>query len=459
MHLAKQERLHRMKYYLAFFLMTFSLASAVFLRGGVYPRQWEWSALGISVASVLWILPKPNAETPQGKIWELKLLAVLLGWMWFQLIPLPLALIERLSPSHWTAVAAAREATGHYGRMWIALSVSPPATMERLLAVVPAMAIFVAAREMGWQWRHRIWIAVAPVIGVAWLESILGLLQFYSMRISGGQAGSVAGTYINRNHFAGLLEMAFPLAVMWAVAKWRRTSSTLSRPVGLALSTAALVGIAACLLLAVALSLSRMGFISTLIGVGFTSLILLASWANRYPILHSMRWIIPLGFTLCILIALPSKELILRFADIASTDQLPKDARLEIWKNSLQLVSAYKWTGCGLGAYERGLYRYKTTAPINTIDFAHNDYLQILAELGIFGAILAALLLASICWKLLSVVLWKKETGSWELAVGLLVALLTIGLHSLTDFNLYIPANALAFAWLCGTAISPGIGA
>ena len=43
------------------------------------------------------------------------------------------------------------------------------------------------------------------------------------------------------------------------------------------------------------------------------------------------------------------------------------------------------------------------------------------------------------------------------LAVGLVGALLAIGLHSLVDFNLYIPANALAVAWLAGLAVSPGL--
>lgn len=54
-------------------------------------------------------------------------------------------------------------------------------------------------------------------------------------------------------------------------------------------------------------------------------------------------------------------------------------------------------------------------------------------------------------------VLWRRSTRNWELAVGLLAAFVTVGIHSLGDFNLYIPANALVFAWLSGTAVSPGL--
>jgi len=55
------------------------------------------------------------------------------------------------------------------------------------------------------------------------------------------------------------------------------------------------------------------------------------------------------------------------------------------------------------------------------------------------------------------VVLWKRGGREWELTVGLLCALLAIGFHSLADFNLYIPANALPVAWLGGVAISPAL--
>ena len=114
-------------------------------------------------------------------------MGILLAWMMFQLAPLPPALVERLTPEHWNAVAAARAATGQDPRAWVSLSVAPSATFERLLDVVPAMAAFVVAREMAWWWRDRIWIAVAPVVGVASLESILGLTQFYFMRVVGGE--------------------------------------------------------------------------------------------------------------------------------------------------------------------------------------------------------------------------------------------------------------------------------
>jgi O-antigen ligase len=445
----------------AYGLMTMSLAAAVFLRGGVYPQQWEWSALGISLASTLAVLCLPKPERAPGDAWGFTLMALLLGWMLFQLLPLPPGMVQRLSPARWSVVSAARAATGYDMHNWTALSVAPSATFGRLLDVIPAMAAFVAAREMAWWWRDRMWVAVAPVIGVACFASILGLIQFYFNRIANGQGGLVSGTYVSHNHFAGLVEMGFPVALMWAIATWRRGESALNRSVPSALWTATLLAIAACLLMGVIVSLSRMGFISTLVEAALVLLTLLGSWFARNPAGHGLfhwgRWIIPVAVPLCVLVVLPPHELIQRFADMAGNGDVTTRGRMEIWRETIQLASAYKWTGCGLGAYERGLYRYKNLAPTNTIDFAHNDYLQIVAELGIAGALLAGALGAWVLSRLLSVVIWRRRARSWELAVGVLGAVLALGVHSLADFNLYIPANALVFAWLCGVGTSTGL--
>src|SRR4029077_4416311 len=92
---------------------------------------------------------------------------------------------------------------------------------------------------------------------------------------------------------------------------------------------------------------------------------------------------------LILLFVLPPDELIARFGHITTEPDMTIQARAEIWGNTTREVAASPWTGVGLGAYEHGLSRFKTIAPTSTVDFAHNDYLQILAELGIPGAVLA----------------------------------------------------------------------
>jgi O-antigen ligase len=162
-----------------------------------------------------------------------------------------------------------------------------------------------------------------------------------------------------------------------------------------------------------------------------------------------------MALPLFLLACLPTRELLDRFAEITQGNRAASDTRTGIWGDSLHLIAAYKWVGCGLGAYEYAFYRFNTNSPMDTVDFAHNDYLQIAAELGWIGATLAAALALWIVWRVLSVVLRLRSSRNWELAVGILGALFAIGLHSLADFNLYIPANALTLAWLSGIADSP----
>jgi O-antigen ligase len=441
----------------AYSLMSVSLFAAALLSGGVYPQQWEWSALGVSTAALLVVNCSSMDERPSRKNWGCWLMTALLAWMALQMVPLPPALVTWLSPERWSAISAARTLTGQRAGTWVALSTAPGETLKRLLDVVPAMAAFLVSRKLCQSWRRRAWVLVIPVIAVAWLESMLGLLQFYMVQ-TGDSHARVNGTYVNPNHFAGLLEISFPLAILWAVSVWRNAVTRHTNSAGPALAAIVLLVVGACLLMGIVLSLSRMGFISTLASTILTTFTLLGTqtW-RRAGIGLGWRWLTCMALLVCLLVFLPTRGMIDRLAKLTATEELADEYRLKIWSDSLHLIAAYRWTGSGLGAYEYGLYRFKTVAPMLRVDFAHNDYLQIIAELGLVGAALAGGLALWIFWRLVSVVLWMRGSRNWELAVGLLGALLAIALHSLVDFNLYIPANALALAWLCGIADSPGL--
>jgi O-antigen ligase len=201
-----------------------------------------------------------------------------------------------------------------------------------------------------------------------------------------------------------------------------------------------------------------MAFLSTLIASGFAAAVLLFKRLNdpgRRP--RMWQWIAALTVPLLIAVFLPTRELVLRFSELAATDEISRDDRIQIWRDTTKVIADYPWTGTGLGAYERGLYRHKTVAPTRTVDFAHNDYLQAMAELGIAGSIPAAALALWIFSKLVRSVFLRRDSRNWEWSVGLLAAGLAIAVHSLADFNLYVPANALTFAWLSGVAVSLGV--
>ena len=445
--------------WLVYAALALCLALAVLLEGGVDPVQWQWIAALISLASFLCLTVQSKRTNDTRLSPELAILGALLLWMLFQLVPLPPGLVAFLSPQRWGGALAARVATGSPIRSWLPLSVAPAATLERLLYVVPAMAAFVSAREMGrWWGGRRLWIIVAPVIVVALLESWFGLDQFFSAQAASPNPQVVRGTYVNRNHFAGLLELALPLAIMWAIAilyKAKKRGGEV--PAGAAIRSSMLLAIAAGLLTMVMASLSRMGFIASLSAIAVAA----SGWLfMRREADHASTpkwlWLIPVVLPLSIFALFSTNAMVLRFADTPGPGEMTADGRMQIWSETIRLIGAYKWTGTGLGAFEQGLYPLRHFSPDFTFDFAHNDYLQVLAELGVIGGFLAIALAGRVLWKPISVIL---DNGSRHraLAVGLVGALLAIGLHSLVDFNLYIPANALAVAWLAGLAVSPGL--
>jgi O-antigen ligase len=317
----------------------------------------------------------------------------------------------------------------------------------------------VAAREMGrWWGGRRLWLIAAPVIAVALIESWFGLDQFFSAQAASPDAQVVRGTYVNRNHFAGLLELALPLAVMWAIAilyKAKKRGGEV--PAGAAIRSSMLLAIAAGLLTMVMASLSRMGFIASLLAIAFVALgWLFVRRGGDHAKAPKWLWLMPMALPLGIIALFASNAMVLRLADTPGPGEMTADGRMQIWSETLRLIGAYKWTGTGLGAFEQGLYPLRHFSPDFTFDFAHNDYLQILAELGVIGGFLAIALAVRVLWKPISVIL-DSDSRHRALAVGLVGALLAIGLHSLVDFNLYIPANALAVAWLAGLAVSPGL--
>lgn len=438
--------------------LTAALATGIVLKGGVWPRQWNWSVLAIALAGVaLWVLSGKRDRAPADRSITL-LIAAFAGWCVFQMLPLPAGLVALLSP---TRVELAR-AVGPVS--WLPLSIAPAHTFECLLNVGAAIVTLLVARDLGWHWRSRPWIPVAPLLALAGLEGLLGLVQFYLQRMNEAPKPWSTGTYVNRNHYAGFLELILPLAVAASVAVWRAGVTRHSRPAAPAVKASALLGLAALLLAAVVTSQSRMGYVAALGGLLLTGLLAAGATEQRmYGPARRWRWIVPaatvvLGLSLLFAL-IPTRELVERFAAMAGTGDANAEVRSQIWRETIPLVRAYPFTGSGLGTFESAFLRYKRVAPMFIVDYAHNDYLQVLAELGLIGFLLGMALVWRIVTRVVRVALFHMESPGWELALGLAGGIAALLLHSLTDFNLYIPANAMTLAWICGLASVPALGA
>jgi O-antigen ligase len=151
-------------------------------------------------------------------------------------------------------------------------------------------------------------------------------------------------------------------------------------------------------------------------------------------------------------ILLPDDPLIARYAQLAPADAISSDIRTGMWRDTLGLIKAFPLFGCGLGAFESCFPRFQTVAPMYTIDFAHNDYLQYLSELGALAFLAGLLFALGIFRQAIRSAMDEPSTDRRCVALACTGSFVAISLHSFVDFNLYIPSNAMLLAWIAGIA-------
>jgi len=143
-----------------------------------------------------------------------------------------------------------------------------------------------------------------------------------------------------------------------------------------------------------------------------------------------------------------------RFETLGQEYNLGGQNRISIWRDTLGLIRHHPLLGTGLGSFSTVYPSVQTVFLTLLVEHAHCDYLEVASELGLPGAILV---FGSIFWVLAQTAgQYKKTEESFDKAVslGCIGSIAAILVHSLADFNLYIPANALVFTVILALAWS-----
>ncbi|WP_176722475.1 O-antigen ligase family protein [Candidatus Thiosymbion oneisti] len=346
--------------------------------------------------------------------------------------------------------------------MWApTLSIYPLETESAWLTLLIPVAVFVATRKLA---RPHLDQLILLVMAIAGIQAALGLMQF-----GGGpesplylgspyaQFGSGMGTYTNRNHLAGLIELVLPVTLalsLYSLGRNERRDPRSWRARILFLST--LRGHAAFLYGALALLLLLgMIFTRSRTGISLTILAVLAvtfSFGRRIggnnvygPIGTIVTFVVGIG------IAIGLAPVLDRFA---SAD-LQEDSRWIVFSATVDGILDFFPLGSGPGTYPDVFHAFQPTELGDFfVNHAHNDYLEWLFEGGVFVALLIALLLG------LYVVQWGKvwTKEAWSrfrfLQVGAGIGIFLLLLHEFVDYNLLIPANMVYFAFLAGIFFS-----
>ncbi len=438
--------------YVTLLILTIAFGYAAVQRAGVQPQDWCISLLLIALAAVVHALSPSREKSPPLDRFTLISASIFLAVAALQVIPFPLAIVHAISPHRAEIFNAALPFVGEAPQA-LTISAVPFASLLYVFTLAGYALVAVIVRDLSF--RLRPWIVIWPLLLVVGFEAGLGVFQAYGQN----WIGEASGTYVNRDHFAGLVEMVLPFAVVYPVAILLRDREQFETPAAPALKASALWGLGATMLIAIMLSLSRMGFIVALFSLLIVGGLMLSVRTFRAEYSIAGPWwrkALPWGLLLIIVIGgfvmLPTDPLVARFADFAQSEGISADTRTQIWRDTIALIKDYPGTGCGIGAYESCLLRYKTVAPMMTVDYAHNDYLQVLAELGVIGFIAGLIFVANIFQHAARAIVFATSLDQRYIAIACVGSMTAILLHSFVDFNMYVPANGLLFAWIAGVA-------
>jgi O-antigen ligase len=338
---------------------------------------------------------------------------------------------------------------------WNAISVDPYQTRFFALQVLSLTlaAIFLfsyATTEKRWR------IIINLIIAVAVASAIFGILRQTTQHTTGFGLPLIKmeqgyGQFINRNHFAFMMEMALGLVVGMTIGGGARRDQ-------------ALIYFAASMPLwtALVMSGSRAGIVAMLAQVVVAPLLFSfvtrgrTSTNSESRVVHIMQSRpVQIGLVVVLLFGIVVGTLWMGGDRLAarieeSRTELNAEidesriavSRKEIWRLTLRMIAANPIVGVGMGAYWASVPAFHDGSGRMTPQEAHNDYLELMASGGLVG-------LAILVWFAIVVVrntrhnLRSANRFRRAACFGAAIGITGIVVHSLFDFGLHMMINAL----------------
>jgi O-antigen ligase len=255
--------------------------------------------------------------------------------------------------------------------------------------------------------------------------------------------GDPFGPYVNRNHFAGFVELTLPIALAMLVFR------------GIQRDVYPLVGLLAIVPAgALILSGSRGGIVSFAFEIAV--LWLLARTRTSPDRSRFVGIAIVVFAAMALIVWLGAAKALERFASL-HIGEVTMSRRVSMIRGAAHIFLDHPIDGAGLGALVAVYPRYETLYDGKLVDHVHNDYIEMLAETGLLGGICGLAFL----WILFrqARTCYAAEQGHFSRALhaGAMAGLCGILLHTFVDFNLHIPSNSLLFLVMAHLATTPPV--
>jgi len=361
-------------------------------------------------------------------------LVVLAAYPLIQLIPLPLSFLGAIHHTLKDIVTISPNAAP----LFHSISLYPFATELGAALLFLCLTVFSMA-AFGIEDEEGVYKIVRALVIFAFVLGVFGIIQqatwndkIYWVKRPIQKYASPFGPFVNRNHFAGFVGMIIPFSLGIAFMSRRIEKKVIYGFLGVVTT------------ITLFFTLSRGGILSFFAGMLVFSFIVFTKGRSKRILIPVLLFVLVVGMYLIFFGISPVIE---KFVH----SEVSADKRLIVWKGTLSAFRDFPVFGSGLGTFEHIYKVYQPEGPALYWTHAHNDYIEFLLEFGTVGALIGALFLF-----FAFTMLMKTDWTGRELYLhaAFLSSITTIAVHSMFDFNLHIPSNAILFSLVLGLGVS-----
>ncbi len=427
-------------------------------------RPWSWSLLSLFVGLlvVFWVIAAYRDRTLIQIEWQRSRLIVV---PFFILVLWFLLQASGLTPEGWHHPLW-KEAAGALGApLSGAISLNPEASKTALMRLLAYGGVFWLAFQFGRndeRARQILW--VVAMAGLAYV--VYGLVA----HLGGGQQilwyakwayeDSLTSTFINRNNFATyagitlIVTLALLLSEVYRILRYSPIAAShfLGFLDACGFRFYFLIAASGMVFTALLLSHSRGGFLSTMVGIGAFVIVSGMRLRKREQIIRflpaAIGGTLAMGIVAAILLV-SGKQTFSRIDETLSTG----GDRMAIYEQTGEAIGDFPMLGTGIGTFKQSFRLYRDENfrfSVETVDRAHNTYLELALEGGL-PALLLMVLLVSYLTLLCFLGALHRSQGAIYPATGVAVTVL-VATHAMVDFSLQIPAVAVTYLLLFGVA-------